>query len=82
MLILSLSMSPIMPVLRSFLFVGICQTLDVYQVFTIEPMHSFRLDLSRTLKEAAMKRLLPDELMTIALSRRPKMSRSFRSIRT
>lgn len=50
-------MNPVFPVLCDFTFVGITLYLDLYSIFSAEPMHEFHLGSSIMLKEAAMDRL-------------------------
>ena len=76
-----ISVQPIIPVLSQFPFVGATPYLDIYGLFSVEPMHVFHLGVSRMIKDAATDRLRCNELRTDHYRTVDRRMRSFPSIR-
>lgn len=57
----SRSMHGMPPFLVAFLFVGSKPSLDIYQSFTVKPLHLFHLGISRMLKQCMSGMLLSKE---------------------
>ena len=75
------SIHPLIPVLSDFPFVGATSYLDIYALFSVEPMHVFHLGVSRLLKEVAAERLRSTELTTTNYRTVYRTTRTFSSIR-
>ena len=76
------SMHDIRPVLMDFPFMGSAPILDVFQMFSLEPMHVLHLGLSKMLKNCALERLKSIDRTTTKWYTPGPASRTFNSIRT
>lgn len=77
----NLSMHPLVPVLSDFPFSGIDPCVDTYAIFTVGPMHTCWLGISKTLKECATVRLEDRTLSSNAIKSSSGAPRMFFSIR-
>ncbi|MEM9680054.1 MAG: hypothetical protein AAF901_06990 [Bacteroidota bacterium] len=76
------SMVPVRPALSDFPFVGITPVLDIYNIYSVEPMHLFHLGISKMLKICATDRLKSLALETYNMTKNRGYSIPFQSIRT
>lgn len=75
------SLSEYKSFLESFPFVGCHELLDMYSIFTYEPLHNLFLGISKLLKELLSARLADGTLKSSVLKTKKGEPRSFEQIR-
>lgn len=70
------------PILQDFPFMDLHPTLDIYHLFSFEPMHNLYLGVSKLLKECACERLRSKDLETHAVTTSRGVPRTFFSVRS
>ena len=76
-----LSMLPIPPVFYEFPMVGLTPAVDIYAIFTFEPLHALSLGISRMLKECASRMLSDSSRFSSSLLTGNGDKRPFNTIR-
>jgi len=70
------------PFLHAFPFMGLDPSLEMYNLFTFEPLHNLHLGVSKLLKNVASERLSSKEMYTSAFKYANGQPRTFHSIRS
>ena len=76
------SLAGVAPVLHKFPFTGLVPSLDIFSIFSFEPMHNLHLGISKLIKVALVERLKDESLKSTVLKTANGNNRSFSSIRS